>query len=403
MRLRTAALVTLTALALARVAAADECDPTTWFKPEGATVECFSGDDEKVLLSIDLADSYLKEAPSEEVGRQRLDALNGQRGKISFEIEYQAPDIAPVTLTVPANEIKVNKSRIGVALPLTDVPQHKLIRTIHVIFPPGSLFCEGALVEEDTDLGIPVVTEDSDAGEAAACLPGDEAARPLDWRIDAAPADDDAEDDPGLAVEFSFDREWGYNARINPAEHSWSTNLWRLDVEGSGTTNDADFHDSVTADFSWSWNRTWLDLGGGLKSPLTSAWLGGYVRPETTFEDDTRDYVFGARVEALLNLRKLIGTDLGTGTRPYLALGFEQVDPDKREDGTVPDNYRRASADLLWKFSPSRASGSRWTGRRSTSWTGTTSPRSLWTTGCRTSSTSRSRSTSAASGSSCPS
>jgi hypothetical protein len=54
----------------------------------------------------------------------------------------------------------------------------------------------------------------------------------------------------------------------------------------------------------------------------------------------------------IANLKKLIGTDVGVGTRPYLALGIEQVDPSKREDGTTPDNYERLTGDFLWKFSP---------------------------------------------------
>ena len=36
--------------------------------------------------------------------------------------------------------------------------------------------------------------------------------------------------------------------------------------------------------------------------------------------------------------------------RPFVSLGIEAVDPNKREDGTVPDNYERATGKFWWKF-----------------------------------------------------
>lgn len=338
-------LLLLVVLALAPAAALAQCDTSTWFEEETVDLDCPTGDSGSVALSVPWAADY----PND----RRVEALRERRGDISLRVEYLAPDLAPETVDIPASDVVVNRTQVGIAIPFEDLRKRRAIQTLKLVFPPESLFCEDELVDEETTLEIAIADEEGNPQPAVSCLVpgGKEASRPLDWRIDLAPADDDAQDDPGVAVDFTFDKDWGYGFRIDPESRSWSTNLWRLKLDGSGSTNDADFHDSLTADFSWARNIAYV--GDGLNGrPFTAWWWGAYVRPETTFDEDVRDYVYGARLEALFNLRKLIGTDVGTGTRPYLALGFEQVDPDEREDGTVPGNYERATADFLWKFSP---------------------------------------------------
>ncbi|MEA2564057.1 MAG: hypothetical protein QOH06_5561 [Acidobacteriota bacterium] len=340
MRRSSATIAALLALALAPAAGA-QCETSTWFQTDQIDVTC-------PLTPSDLADITVQLQPTYFGQPDHLQALQNKSGEIALDIEYLAPDLAPERVVVDPDDLVINADQLTVTL-----REHKAIKALRLVLPPESLFCGTDLVEEETSLDIEVTDENGDPQPVVSCIrPGEnEASRPLDWQISAAPADDDAEDDPGVAIQFSFDREWGYNLHIGDKAESWSSNLWRLKLDGSGTTNDADFHDSVTADFSWSRNIAYL--GDELsRRPFTAWWGGAYLRPETTFGDEVRDYVYGARVEALLNLKKLIGTNVGTGIRPYLALGFEQVDPDKREDGTIPDNYQRATADFLWKFSP---------------------------------------------------
>ncbi|HEX5760059.1 MAG TPA: hypothetical protein VF121_12785 [Thermoanaerobaculia bacterium] len=335
-RLSTVTTVLLT-LVLARAAAAAECEPNVWF--DLIVVECPLDTTELTNITVELQAAYINES-------DHLKTLQDKSGEFAFDIEYLAPDLAPQRVAIPQGDVEVSSAQIAVTL-----GDQKAIKSLRLVVPPKSLFCGDDLVEEETSLEIQVTDENGQVQPVVSCIkPGqDEASRAWDWNIDAAPADDDAEDDAGVAVNFNFDKQWGYNIHVAPNAESWSSNLWRLKLEGSGTTNDADFYDSVTADFSWSLNHAFLQLDD---KPFTAYWWGAYVRPETTFEDDTRDYAFGARLEVLANLEKLIGTNVGTGIRPYLALGVERVDPDKREDGTVPANYERATADLLWKFSP---------------------------------------------------
>lgn len=345
MRTWVAALLLLAASPLAA-----ECTASTWFRDSKVALSCPIENPESVRLSIPWDRTYM--ATDQD---RRLQALREKRGEIILKVDYLAEDLADETFTVePGENDLINSLQIVVDLPFRILGDRKAIRTLSVVFPPESLFCEGSLVDEETTLEIQV-TDANGAQPVVSCIAveGNEASRPLDWKIDLAPVDDDAEDDPGVGVDFSFEKNWGYNLQLNRDNRSWATNIWGLKIDGSGATNDADFHDSVTADFSWSWNRTFLDLGDKpFKKRFTSTWASLFARPETTFETDHRDYVFGARIEALANLKNLIGTNVGTGTRPYLALGFETVDPDKREDGTIPDNYERATADFLWKFSP---------------------------------------------------
>ncbi len=345
---------TLLALALLSLPArAVACELPTWFQVDKSDLECPDGREDKLHLLVTLADTYIAHpaADEEQLAAKRLERLQEKRGEISFQVEYLAEDLAPEVLEIPVEDVLANRMRVEASLPFADLAKRKAIRSIHVTFPPESLFCGDTLVGEETTLDVPVV---DDTGKlVVSCLEPEkqDASRPLDWHISAAPADDDAEDDPGVALDFDFNKTWGYAFHIDDKSQSWSSNLWRVKVEGDGVTNDADFYDSVTADLSWSRNRSYL---GGTRKPVTAYWWGAYLRPETTFSDDTRDYVFGARVEVLANLKTLIGTDVGRGTRPYLALGIERVDPDKREDGTVPENYERATGDFLWKFSPFR-------------------------------------------------
>jgi hypothetical protein len=339
MRRPSTILAALLLLAMAKVAVGEECDPSTWFQTDLIEIQCPLDAKELTNVTIELQTSYNT--------AEHLKALKDKSGEFAVDVEYVAPDLEKTRIVLPKGDVQIDNP-IAIAF-----DSDKAIKTLHLVFPPRSLFCGDELVEDEVALEITAKDEEGNPEPVVACVQpqDDEASRPWDWQINAAPADDDAQDDPGVAVDFGFEKTWGYSLHVAENSQSWSSNLWRVKLDGTGTTNDADFYDSVTADLSWSRNRAFI--GEGIKGkPFTAYWLGAYVRPETTFQDDTRDYVFGARVELLANLKTLIGTDVGRGTRPYLAFGVERVDPDKREDGTVPNNYERATGDFLWKFSP---------------------------------------------------
>ncbi|HEV8580412.1 MAG TPA: hypothetical protein VGX68_15195 [Thermoanaerobaculia bacterium] len=321
---------------------AAECGPEAWFDLEAVDIQCPLADSKVMRLSLPFAESYIAPEPPEEgeadPGLDRLEALQSKQDKISLTLQPLASDLKP------ENPSEFRIARGGIDASFTT---NRGIGSFRLTFPAGTLLCDGEPVTDETVVEIPPPGDDP----LVNCTSENEASRPPDWRIDVAPADDDAEDDPGVAVEFEIEKDWGYNFELNRDQQRWSTNLWRLQIAGSGVTNDADFYDSVKADFSWSYTRSYV-LAAARKRPFPEFWGSAYFRPETTFSDDKRDYVYGARLEVIANLRKLIGTDVGVGTRPYLSLGIEQVDPAKREDGTVPDNYGRLTGDFLWKFSP---------------------------------------------------
>jgi hypothetical protein len=295
-----------------------------------------------VRISIPFAESYIApEEPDEgqaDPGLERLKAIQNKQAEILITLQPLAVDLE----TEGPSEFRIERGGIDASF-----TSDRGIGSFRLVLPANTLFCDGEPVATATTVEFQPTADDP----ATYCATDGEGSRPPDWRIDLAPADDDAEDDAGVTVEFEFEKVKGYNFQLNRAKKSWSTNLWRFKVEGSGATNDANFYDSVKADFSWSYSRSYV-ADAVRRRPFPALWGSVFARPESTFDGDHQDYVYGARVEVITNLRRLIGTDFGTGTRPYLSLGFERVDPAKREDGTVPDNYERLAGAFLWKFSP---------------------------------------------------
>ena len=346
MRRAALALALLLALlAAGRAGAATPCEPATWFDLENVTVECPVSGGGTATVSIPFAESYISSIPPQggsDPGLERLELLQEKQEEIFLSLQPLAADLDdPI-----ASDVRMNRGEINAKVSV----EHGMV-SLRLVLPVESLLCNGEPVDEEIPVDIQPIGDNGE-NPLASCTAGDrEASRPLDWRIDLAPADDDAENDSGLAVEFEIEKDWGYNFHLDLDRQRWSTNLWRLRVTGSGVTNEADFYDAVKADFSWSYNRTYV-AAAVARQPFTALWAGAYVRPESTFDGDDRDYVYGARVEVLANLRKLIGTDMGTGARPYLSLGIEQVDPAQREDGSSPDNYGRLAGELLWNFAP---------------------------------------------------
>lgn len=347
----TAALVFLSSsLALAQ----DEttCGPSAWFRTTKVSVKCPIGNPQQINVLIPWAPGYITQGETD----PRLQKFKEQSNQMILEVEHMADDLDKERIPL-AGHVSANHVQAQIDIPFKALGDLKAIHALRLVFPADTFFCgkeeREMLVPDETALDLQLTDLEGKPLAVDKCVGvhDNDATRPLDWDINVAPADDDTQDDPGLAVDFNFNKVWGYGFKLDPSSLSWASNLWRVKLSGTGATNDADFYDSVSADLSLSRNRSYV--GDGITGkPFTAYWWGGYVRPETTFSDDTRDYVFGARMEVLANLKTLIGTDIGRGPKPYLALSVERVDPDKREDGTVPSNYERATGDFLWKFSP---------------------------------------------------
>lgn len=328
------------------------CDSDTWFDLDNTDAQCsIVGDDNFVDVSVPFVPGYFEG----DAGERRMQTLIENRGKFALRISPLSEDLAAITLEVlDPGDVLVTRRNLVTSLDLADTRATSQRKDL--IVPANTLFCGDELV--GGAVIVPLHMKDSDGNPQAisSCGPKQrsEASRPWDWNIHLAPADDDDSDDAGAAGDFNIEKTWGYGFKIDPQARAWKSNVWRFELAGSGVTNDSDFHDAVKADFSWARNKNFL-ASSGTKKPFKATWLGAYLRPETNFDDDHRDYVYGLRAEAILSARALFGTSFGRGVRPYVSLAVELVDPDKREDGTAPGNYERLAGDLHWKFFPQKS------------------------------------------------
>jgi hypothetical protein len=244
-------------------------------------------------------------------------------------------------------EFLIDAAQVSLSVPLAMLGDVKGISSITAVIPAGALYCEDQLFDGEVAI-VSVLELDGVTNIVTSTCTGN-GSIPADWRFDIAPADDDAEDDSGVAFDFAYEKVWGIDKmETNPAKLNWSQKQWRLRIDGSTATNDSDYYDLIRAEFAWSKMKSFVGEAVDRKF-FTAHWYNFYFRPEATFDGDNRDYVFGASWEALTNLQRIVGSDIGTGTRPYLLLGIETVDPDKRDDGSVPGNYQRLTGKLKWK------------------------------------------------------
>ncbi len=290
-----------------------------------------------------LPKAHPDDPPKIDRNKGKAKALFAREGQISVEVKPIGGDLSPLRIVPGEDKVDITRTQVTVEVPVAELT--KTASSISVVFPPGSLLCKDVPTSKEVLVALPK-SQDGKSLTAFSQRSND-ATRPWDWKFDLAPAPKDAKEKSGVTFDFDAEKVWGFNLKIDEEEKSWSSAVWRLQFDATGASNDIAFHDALKVDFSWAWNKSYL--GSGLKGkPVTAFWMGAYVRPEATVDVDSLDYVYGARAEFLLNTEALFGLKV-PGIRPYLAFGYEAVNPEKRKDGVVPDNYDRATGNFYWK------------------------------------------------------
>ena len=232
----------------------------------------------------------------------------------------------------------------------------KTYRSVSVVLAPNSLMCGDTLNSDEITIPLEL-REDGVNSTKLSCGGGANEAvqrKSLGWRIDLSPIDSSDGGSSEAAIDFNLDKTWGYNFKTGDDYLSWSENTWKLNLDGALSTDKNTFYNLLKGEIVWSYKKYKLgkDATGSL---FPVYWLSAHLGPETTYDLDNRDLVYGARADAFLNTggiaRALIpGMQSTASIRPFVSFGVEAVDPDKRDDGTVPDNYERLTGKFWWKL-----------------------------------------------------
>lgn len=318
------------------VAAGSTCIVEQIFDTAFAQVGC-TLDGSEIEISLPFADSYLDESDAADMATKRT-ALAQARGVV---VVVQSHNGA-VQLVVDPRD--VTPTQVTLRFGHDQVSDLSAVRAVTVRFPPGSLYCGDEPNSEKTSVLLqePTVLD---------CVQLSGAAWTRSWDLELGEADTDDDGKAGVTGQWWYEQEKRFSVKVHPTEDLWSGRAVKLRLEGAAATNDSDFYDSLKGEAMLSYLRS--AIGEQARSRAIPVWwAGAYLRPEATVNGDSLDYVYGARLEAMANLENLIGFDLGAGARPYIAVGYERVDPSRREDGGIPENYDRLAGRLKWRFKP---------------------------------------------------
>ena len=309
---------------------ADSCEPSKWLKGKSELFrELKTVERDDYVVEIRLDSETISKASYEELFR-----VHPELKIRTASGEDHWFDLIPLSGR-KNTEVRRHSSYKISAKNLASVPG--TVEKLQFVIPANSLLCNNAPISEDWV--VPLVVFDKEEGKETSLVLS------ANWKkeLEISKADDDADGDPGLAFDFNFERAWE-SPIADYAKEQLVYNRKAIKLYGGFSTNDDSSHDTVKVDLSFS--RQWSRLGRRL--PINR--IGAFFRPETTSSADSLDYVYGLRWEATVATGVAMLNSKRFQPDPYFIVALERVDPDKRDDGTVPDNYNRIRAGVDWSL-----------------------------------------------------
>jgi len=305
--------------------------------------------------ACDLATTY--DAPA------RVSLLDPAEGTDQFQVQltrtnntwpsnatdYRSSDFA-LSLTTPSGATTVRPNApckvSGAKLVcLFDKVDFSIVTGADFVALPSSILCTTG--DRNTTTSTLRARPFDEAGAETDEFPGFKTRGKIwDHEISLAPADDDENGHGTLAMDLLLRGSWPLsNSRVSGVAGArvWHQLLAQATLESSVATDEEQYFDSTKLDLGFTWRSTSLD------DRLFSTYrVTGFFRPESTFDTDTRDYVYGVRGETLIRMPTLPTQDRWSQIYPYVSLGAEVVDPETRPDAVVPGNYKRATGAFKW-------------------------------------------------------
>ena len=340
-------------LMVAQVWAQDDtgCDLSQIFDMDAVRAACPIGGSD-----IDIT---LRWAQSMQANATRMQNVKDQLGPRLAEskilvADFRSTGAGPRTLAASAERSTILPALARI---VTRAETGSTYRSVSVLLPPNSLICGETLNAEEVIVPLQLI-ENAAPSTKLSCGPSADdgvQGKALGWRIDLSPIDNGSGDGSEAAIDFNLDKTWGYNFKTDTKDYlSWSENTWKLKLDGALSTDTNTFYNSLRGEIAWSYKK--YKLGEkATRSLFPVYWLSAHLGPEASSDLNNRDFVYGARADAFLNTggiaRALIpGMQSTASIRPFVSFGIEAVDPNKREDGTVPDNYERLSGKFWWQL-----------------------------------------------------
>ncbi|MCZ6856071.1 MAG: hypothetical protein O7G86_19315 [Gammaproteobacteria bacterium] len=333
----------------APVNAVESCDISRVIIQDDTIAECSS--DGNLLVTGSWTDAV---ANDESILNKTMEILQPKIAESKIVVEdFRGAGDGPRVL---AASVEKSTSTVAGFSIKTPIEAGTAYQSISVVLPPDSLVCGDLLFGGEVELPTKLQKSGRDVNRLSCDEPDNTSmqSKDLSWRIDLSPIDGNNGDGSEAALDFRLDKTWGYNYKAADDNLSWSENTWKLLLDGSVASDNDVFYDTLKGQFSWSYKK--YKLGPQAQGAVFPVyWLSAYAGPESTLDQNDRDYVYGAKAEALLNtggfLRSIIpGMKTNSSVRPFVSLGFEGVEPDKRDVGREPGSYQRFAGEFWWKF-----------------------------------------------------